>query len=106
MTSDTKSIPITIRKLVKTYGPYRALDTLDLDIAGGEFLTLLGPSGSGKSTLLMAIAGFLRADSGAQYGLCQIYGNEPWHYELRRDASDHGCPPMYADPTQDPRMQQ
>ena len=42
---------------------------------------------------------------GARYGLCQIYGNEPWHYELRRDAIDHGCPPMYADPTHDPRMQ-
>ena len=43
---------------------------------------------------------------GAAYGLCQIYGNEPWHYELRRDAVDHGCPPTYADPTHDPRMQQ
>ena len=43
---------------------------------------------------------------GAGYGLCQIYGNEPWHYELRPDAVDHGCPPMYADPTHDPRMQQ
>ena len=43
---------------------------------------------------------------GAEYGLCQIYGNEPWHYELRRKAIDHGCPPMYADPTHDPRMQQ
>jgi zinc D-Ala-D-Ala carboxypeptidase len=43
---------------------------------------------------------------GAEYGLCQIYGNEPWHYELRPEATDHGCPPMYADPTQDPRMQQ
>jgi D-alanyl-D-alanine carboxypeptidase len=42
---------------------------------------------------------------GAAYGLCRIYGNEPWHYELRRQAIDHGCPPMYADPTQDPRMQ-
>jgi hypothetical protein len=46
------------------------------------------------------------AEHGAEYGLCQIYGNEPWHYELRPDAIDHGCPPMYADPTQDPRMQQ
>ena len=45
------------------------------------------------------------SDHGAQYGLCQIYGNEPWHYELRPDAIDHGCPPMYADPTHDPRMQ-
>jgi zinc D-Ala-D-Ala carboxypeptidase len=41
---------------------------------------------------------------GAAYGLCQIYGNEPWHYELRPEAIDHGCPPAYADPTHDPRM--
>lgn len=43
---------------------------------------------------------------GATYGLCQIYRNEPWHYELRPKATDQGCPPMYADPTRDPRMQQ
>ncbi|WP_305922834.1 M15 family metallopeptidase [Nonomuraea turcica] len=43
---------------------------------------------------------------GAEYGLCQIYRNEPWHYELRPEAIDDGCPPMYADPTHDPRMQQ
>jgi D-alanyl-D-alanine carboxypeptidase len=42
---------------------------------------------------------------GARYGLCQIYRNEPWHYELRPEAVAHGCPRMYADPTQDPRMQ-
>ncbi|MGN9910050.1 M15 family metallopeptidase [Phytohabitans sp. LJ34] len=41
---------------------------------------------------------------GARYGLCQIYRNEPWHYELRPEAVDRGCPPMYADPTHDPRM--
>ena len=46
------------------------------------------------------------SEHGAEYGLCQIYGNEPWHYELRPGAIDHGCPAMYADPTQDPRMQQ
>jgi zinc D-Ala-D-Ala carboxypeptidase len=43
---------------------------------------------------------------GAVYGLCQIYRNEPWHYELRPGAIDRGCPRMYADPTHDPRMQQ
>lgn len=43
---------------------------------------------------------------GARYGLCQIYSNEPWHFELRPDAVEHGCPPEYADPTHDPRMQQ
>jgi zinc D-Ala-D-Ala carboxypeptidase len=42
---------------------------------------------------------------GAEYGLCQIYGNEPWHYELRPDAVAHGCPAMYADAAHDPRMQ-
>jgi D-alanyl-D-alanine carboxypeptidase len=42
---------------------------------------------------------------GAAYGLCRIYGNEPWHYQRRPEAIAHGCPPMYADPTQDPRMQ-
>jgi hypothetical protein len=45
------------------------------------------------------------SEHGATYGLCQIYRNEPWHYELRPEAVDHGCPPMYADPTQDPRTQ-
>jgi hypothetical protein len=43
---------------------------------------------------------------GAAYGLCRIYANEPWHFELRPQAVGHGCPPMYADPTHDPRMQQ
>lgn len=46
------------------------------------------------------------SEHGAAYGLCQIYSNEPWHYELLPEAIDHGCPPMYADPTHDPRMQQ
>jgi len=42
---------------------------------------------------------------GAEYGLCQTYGNEPWHYERRPEARDNGCPPMYLDPAHDPRMQ-
>ena len=46
------------------------------------------------------------SEHGAAYGLCQIYTNEPWHYELRPEAVDHGCPRKYADPTHDPTMQQ
>ena len=42
---------------------------------------------------------------GAEYGLCQIYRNEPWHYELRPEAISRGCPRTYADATHDPRMQ-
>jgi zinc D-Ala-D-Ala carboxypeptidase len=37
------------------------------------------------------------SEHGAEYGLCQIYRNEPWHYELRPEAAVHGCPAMYAD---------
>jgi zinc D-Ala-D-Ala carboxypeptidase len=56
----------------------------------------IGPSGA---------AAWL-SEHGAEYGLCQIYGTERWHYERRPEAIDHGCPAMYADPTHDPRMQQ
>jgi uncharacterized protein YcbK (DUF882 family) len=56
----------------------------------------IGPSGA---------AAWL-SEHGAEYGLCQIYGNEPWHYELRPEAIGQGCPATYADPTHDPRMQQ
>jgi zinc D-Ala-D-Ala carboxypeptidase len=45
------------------------------------------------------------SEHGDAYGLCQIYGNEPWHYELRPEAREYGCPAMFADPTYDPRMQ-
>ena len=46
------------------------------------------------------------SEHGAAYGLCQIYANEPWQYELRPEATSQGCPAMYADPTHDPRMEQ
>ena len=61
----SKALPITIRGLTKQYGSLYALNSIDLDVSSGEFLTLLGPSGSGKTTLLMAIAGFNRPDSGS-----------------------------------------
>ena len=51
---------VSIRQIYKAYGSYTALDGISLDIAAGEFLTLLGPSGSGKTTLLNVIAGFER----------------------------------------------
>jgi hypothetical protein len=46
------------------------------------------------------------SEHGAGYELCQIYDNEPWHYELRPQAADDGCPRRYADPAHDPRMRQ
>ena len=54
----------------RTYGDVVAIDELDLEIAGGEFFTLLGPSGSGKTTTLRVIAGFERPDR----GLVELHG--------------------------------
>ncbi|WP_137723297.1 ABC transporter ATP-binding protein [Prescottella subtropica] len=56
--------PITVTGISKTYGATTVLDNLDLEIRGGEFLTLLGASGSGKSTLLGIISGFIKPTAG------------------------------------------
>lgn len=61
----SKALPIHISNLTKKYGRMYALESVDLEVKSGEFLTLLGPSGSGKTTLLMAIAGFNRPDAGS-----------------------------------------
>jgi putative spermidine/putrescine transport system ATP-binding protein len=55
---------VRLAGLVKRYGDVRAVDGVDLDIARGEFFTLLGPSGSGKTTTLRLIAGFELPDAG------------------------------------------
>ena len=64
-TESSTALPIHVQDLTKKYGEMYALDSVNLDVKSGEFLTLLGPSGSGKTTLLMAIAGFNRPDSGS-----------------------------------------
>jgi len=64
MKSTTIALPISIRDVSKTFARTAALDTVSLEIASGEFITLLGPSGSGKTTLLLVLAGFIRPDSG------------------------------------------
>jgi iron(III) transport system ATP-binding protein len=55
---------VTIRGLTKRYGDTTVVDHLHLDIADGEFLTLLGPSGCGKTTTLRCVAGLERPDAG------------------------------------------
>ena len=55
---------VRISGLRKSYGTVAAVDGVDLEIARGEFFTMLGPSGSGKTTTLRMIAGFERPDAG------------------------------------------
>ncbi|WP_421988777.1 ABC transporter ATP-binding protein [Roseococcus sp.] len=56
---------LAIRGLTKRYGQFTAVDDASLEVAQGQFLTLLGPSGSGKTTILMAVAGFVEPSAGA-----------------------------------------
>jgi multiple sugar transport system ATP-binding protein len=56
---------VALRQICKSFGPQRVLEAISLDIAPGEFLTILGPSGCGKSTLLRIIAGLEAQDAGS-----------------------------------------
>jgi len=55
---------LRIEGVSKTFGNFRAVDRLSLDVAAGEFFALLGPSGCGKTTLLRMLAGFETPDEG------------------------------------------
>ena len=55
---------LEIRSLAKRFGAHEVLKAISLDIAAGEFITLLGESGSGKTTMLRLIAGFEQPTSG------------------------------------------
>jgi putative spermidine/putrescine transport system ATP-binding protein len=56
---------IKLEQVSKAFGTLTVIDRLDLEIASGEFLSLLGPSGSGKTTILMMLAGFIAPSNGS-----------------------------------------
>ncbi|HWK44355.1 MAG TPA: ATP-binding cassette domain-containing protein [Stellaceae bacterium] len=62
---ETATPKISIRGLVKSFGPNRVLRGVDLDIERGESLVVIGGSGSGKSVLLKCILGLVRPDAGS-----------------------------------------
>ncbi|GAA1342569.1 ABC transporter ATP-binding protein [Saccharothrix algeriensis] len=65
---------IHVSGLVKTFGPTRALDGLDLRVRTGEVHGFLGPNGAGKSTAIRVLLGLLRADAGTAV----LLGGDPW----------------------------
>ena len=65
---------IEIQDLVKSFGPTRALDGLDLAVRPGEVHGFLGPNGAGKSTTLRVVLGLIRRDAGE----VRLFGGDPW----------------------------
>ncbi|HVM08578.1 MAG TPA: ABC transporter ATP-binding protein [Acidimicrobiales bacterium] len=73
---------ISVDGLVKTFGSFRALDGLDLDVEEGEVHGFLGPNGAGKTTTIRVLLGLLRADGGT----VRLLDGDPWNdaVELHR----------------------
>ena len=65
--TESASLAIEIKEVVKSFGNFKALNQVSLQIRDNEFFTLLGPSGCGKTTLLRLIAGFEQVTEGAIY---------------------------------------
>jgi putative spermidine/putrescine transport system ATP-binding protein len=65
-------VAVSFRGVERHFGPVKAVDGVDLDIAPGEFFAMLGPSGSGKTTCLRLIAGFEQPTAGR----IEIFGEE------------------------------
>jgi putative spermidine/putrescine transport system ATP-binding protein len=62
---NSERVGVSIRAANKTYGNFRALDDVSLEVAAGEFVSVLGPSGSGKTTFLGILGGFVQPTSGS-----------------------------------------
>jgi putative spermidine/putrescine transport system ATP-binding protein len=78
----------------KTYGDVAAVDGVDLDVAGGEFFTLLGPSGSGKTTTLRIVAGFEQPDAGTvRLGGVDITRQPPYARDVNTVFQDYALFP-------------
>ena len=66
-------IPVEVRGLVKTYGPNRVVDAVDLTVEQGDIYGYLGPNGAGKTTTLRMMLGLIRRDGGS----VKLFGRDP-----------------------------
>jgi putative spermidine/putrescine transport system ATP-binding protein len=94
MGSAAADIDIRIVGVRKRYGDVAAVDGVDLEIARGEFFTMLGPSGSGKTTTLRMIAGFERPDEGRiELGGTDVSGRPPFDRPVNTVFQDYALFP-------------
>ena len=85
---------VTFRAVSRHFGPVKAVDSVDLEIAEGEFFAMLGPSGSGKTTCLRLIAGFEQPTGGE----IRIFGDNangvpPWKRSVNTVFQDYALFP-------------
>ncbi|GAA1507063.1 ABC transporter ATP-binding protein [Nocardioides humi] len=85
---------ISLRGLRKTFGDVVAVDDVDLDIADGEFFSMLGPSGSGKTTVLRLVAGFEQATAGTvRLGGVDVTRTAPFERDVHTVFQDYALFP-------------
>ena len=90
----TDAPAVRLRGIRRTYGDVVAIASLDLDIAEGEFFTMLGPSGSGKTTTLRVIAGFERPDAGhVELAGADVTGTAPSERDVNTVFQDYALFP-------------
>src|SRR5262249_37650505 len=85
---------IRLTGLAKSFGSVRAVDGVDLEIADGEFFSMLGPSGSGKTTVLRLIAGFeLPTDGSVELGGVDVTRAAPFERDVNTVFQDYALFP-------------
>jgi putative spermidine/putrescine transport system ATP-binding protein len=88
------NVDVRLTGIRKTYGDVVAVDHVDLEVAAGEFFTLLGPSGSGKTTTLRLIAGFERPDEGRiELGGVDVTNRAPYERDVNTVFQDYALFP-------------
>ena len=90
----TPDADVRLEGLRKLYGDVVAVDSVDLEVARGEFFTMLGPSGSGKTTTLRLIAGFEQPDAGSvQLGGRDVTDDPPYARNVNTVFQDYALFP-------------